>query len=81
MINILSGLRRDFADIRQMTPNNDASWSRKSMQEYYTRIERNTYLPRDKFEATHGFDGWLATSILPVDELLTNPQFAGEFST
>lgn len=47
------------------------------MQEYYKRIEMNTYLPRLLFSGTHGFDGWLSTSILPLDVLLNNPQFLG----
>jgi len=39
----------------------DTSWSAKNMRKYLKQIEKNEYLPAG--DETHGYDGWLATSV------------------
>ncbi|KAF8069145.1 alcohol oxidase [Lyophyllum atratum] len=70
MINILAGTRQDFDGLAATF--SDQSWSRDNMQDYFRRIENNQYLP-PLLAPDHGFDGWLKTTTLPLDVILTNP--------
>ncbi|RDB28025.1 Oxygen-dependent choline dehydrogenase [Hypsizygus marmoreus] len=72
MINIIAGTRKDFNDLAGIF--NDPTWSRDNMQNYFRRIEHNLYL-LPLLAPDHGFDGWLKTSVLPLDVFLNNPGF------
>ncbi|KAG8866140.1 hypothetical protein FRB98_005037, partial [Tulasnella sp. 332] len=53
----------------------DSSWSPTSMQQYFTRIENNTYIPEAQGVALgHGYNGWLSTQG-PATNLVTDPQY------
>ncbi|KAG6897419.1 hypothetical protein C0992_001733 [Termitomyces sp. T32_za158] len=74
MINIISGTRQDFDGLA--TTFNDPTWSRNNMQlTYFRRIEDNLYLQPQILFPDHGFDGWLKTSLLPLDVFTANPSF------
>ncbi|KAG6899844.1 hypothetical protein C0995_004808, partial [Termitomyces sp. Mi166 len=75
MINIIAGTRQDFDGLA--TTFNDPTWSRNNMQNYFSRIEDNLYLqPQSQiFYPDHGFNGWLKTSLLPLDVFAANPLF------
>ncbi|KAG6885744.1 hypothetical protein C0993_010571, partial [Termitomyces sp. T159_Od127] len=76
MINIISGTRQDFDGLA--TTFNDPTWSRNDMQmTYFRRIENNLYLQPQTLFPDHGFDGWLKTSLLPLDVFTANPLFLG----
>ncbi|KAJ7576726.1 alcohol oxidase [Mycena floridula] len=71
MINIIGDTEPDFDGIA--TISNDESWSRKNMQAYYQKIERNRdVLPLPIIGSDHGFTGWLTTTVLPYFNLLHN---------
>ncbi|KAJ7063663.1 hypothetical protein C8F01DRAFT_1082062 [Mycena amicta] len=70
MINTIAGTRRDFDTLASTF--NDSSWSRNNMQNYFKTIERNEYLLPILNGADHGFNGWLATTLLPYLNLLHN---------
>jgi choline dehydrogenase len=73
MINIISATRRDFNGLAAVF--NDSTWSYDNMQNYFKRIEHNLYLP-PLASPDHGFDGWLKTSLNPV-QILLEPMFFG----
>ncbi|KAF7353770.1 Choline dehydrogenase [Mycena venus] len=71
MINIIAGTKTDFNDIA--TKFKDQSWSRRNMQKYFQKIEKNLYiLPTLLTLGDHGFTGWLKTTLLPYLNLLHN---------
>ncbi|KAJ5984571.1 CAZyme family AA3 [Penicillium waksmanii] len=49
----------DWEQLASLTGND--SWSASNMRQYFTRLERNRYLPSSL--VGHGFDGWLTTSL------------------
>ncbi|KAJ5414629.1 CAZyme family AA3 [Penicillium cosmopolitanum] len=49
----------DWEQLATLTGND--SWSASNMRQYFTRLERNRYLPSSL--VGHGFDGWLTTSL------------------
>ncbi|KAJ7700876.1 hypothetical protein B0H17DRAFT_214741 [Mycena rosella] len=71
MINVIAGTRTDFDGIAEAF--SDSTWSRKNMQHYFKKIERNMYLfPTLLTPGDHGFKGWLKTTLLPYINLLHN---------
>ncbi|KAG6915226.1 hypothetical protein DXG01_012645 [Tephrocybe rancida] len=71
MINIIAGTRQDFDGLAATF--NDQTWSRNNMQDYFRRIEHNLYL-LPLLAPDHGFNGWLKTSLLPLDVVPLDPQ-------
>jgi choline dehydrogenase len=74
MINIISDTRQDFDNLAATFK--DSTWSHDNMQNYFKRLEHNLYLPQLLASSDHGFNGWLKTSLNPVQVLL-NPMFLG----
>ncbi|KAG6827563.1 hypothetical protein H0H92_011286 [Tricholoma furcatifolium] len=72
MVNIIAGTRQDFDGLAVTF--NDTTWSRDNMQKYFRLIEDNLYLV-PALSPDHGFDGWLKTSLLPLDVLVADPLF------
>ncbi|KAF7328864.1 Choline dehydrogenase [Mycena venus] len=71
MINIIAGTQGDFNDIAATF--DDQSWSRRNMQKYFKKIEKNlSILPTLLTRGDHGFTGWLKTTLLPYLNLLHN---------
>ncbi|KAG6828259.1 hypothetical protein H0H92_008602 [Tricholoma furcatifolium] len=70
MINIIAGTRQDFDGLASTF--NDSTWSRDNMQDYFRLIEDNLYLV-PALSPDHGFDGWLKTSLLPLDVFVADP--------
>ncbi|OTB14600.1 putative GMC oxidoreductase [Daldinia sp. EC12] len=57
--------RNDWDDIKNLT--RDQNWDVDCMQEYF-KIEKNQYLsPEHDTTKAHGFNGWLSTTIEPLD--------------
>ncbi|KAF8882011.1 hypothetical protein BD779DRAFT_1445058 [Infundibulicybe gibba] len=72
LINIIAGTTDDFNNLA--TTFNDTTWTRKNMQNYFKKIEKNLYLPSSATD--HGFSGWLKTSLNP-DPTTFVPGFHG----
>ncbi|KAG6861517.1 hypothetical protein C0995_015627 [Termitomyces sp. Mi166 len=74
MVNVIAGTEQDFEALA--TTFNDTTWSRDNMQDYFSRIEDNLYLqPQSQCSyPDHGFNGWLKTSLLPLDIFTANPR-------
>ncbi|KAH1327650.1 hypothetical protein KXV58_004874 [Aspergillus fumigatus] len=56
----------DWQDLAMLTGND--SWAPHKMRGYFTRLERNRYLPSSL--AGHVFDGWLTTSLTQLTLVL-----------
>ncbi|KAG6852352.1 hypothetical protein C0991_000462, partial [Blastosporella zonata] len=70
MINIIAGTRQDFDGLAAAF--DDQTWSRNNMQDYFRRIEHNLYTV-PLLAPDHDFDGWLKTSLLPLDIFVADP--------
>jgi choline dehydrogenase len=47
----------DWNSIAELT--GDKSWRAENMHKYFTKLERNAYVPPPEKESGHGYDGWL----------------------
>ncbi|KAI5866110.1 choline dehydrogenase [Durotheca rogersii] len=56
----------DWDNIKKLT--GDRKWDAKNMRGYFKKLEKNQYLtPKEDVTGAHGFKGWLATTIEPLE--------------
>jgi choline dehydrogenase len=60
----------DWNNIAAIT--GDTSWSASNMKKYFTRLEKNRYLPSSI--VGHGYDGWLTTSLTSLTLVIQDPK-------
>ncbi|KAM4060957.1 GMC oxidoreductase [Hirsutella rhossiliensis] len=70
MITVLPD-RSDWQTIVDIT--GDHSWEPDKMKKYFTRLERNRYLPAS--HKGHGYDGWLTTSVTSLIFVIQDLKF------
>ncbi|KAG8755795.1 hypothetical protein FRC12_010779 [Ceratobasidium sp. 428] len=63
----------DFDNMANKT--NDASWKASSMRQYFTRLEKNRYVPSAVGRTLgYGYEGWLKTDFAPMN-LIWDPKY------